>query len=746
MRGDLVNKVLSSARPEELDFPVPSTDHSDHIVYLTLKGHTKLAADHILHKEMAGKLEEVVGNAIRQLNFIFNKAIMEVRGEDTEEDRRRILSCARAYETLIQTAMNLIGLESRMVGFSKDEIDRTLGMIARALKDWERLEREGILGEGSGDAPIARAVVEGFLSEMEVVMSEYYRAPGSMVSHVAKAIREELDDGNIMGSFLKAAERQIKENVYYRLGEAGLCKFGNDYALGLRWLRHLGFVQVSTNPVLAAIAYDDEPTLWDGYKGESLCPDFKTAIKGHPELLENPEAHGDEIAAVGTEVSIWPNLAVFRPIAIASGMYHGMVSLQLNPKIADSFEDSLRDALKIYGDAQEFLKRYDRYLLWGYSESIERGRPNIVFKVSGSSPAAIDLTRKLESLGIGTNNTVTFTVSQEVRLILAKMEGRAEAVKKGIRLTTVYETNMGGRFDDHVREVQAEKLLSRALDKIDKPDEKVRVVERLAEQLGALDEVKAKSSLEEKVRAVCSRRYLRPMTKEPFINLLAEMGVISGSRDEVRRYISTLEEDIGYCGIYITMRVYEIFFSPENRPKWISYLKSKYGLTDEEAEEVMKGIDVLPASKRKPADTLLTLGDSNMTHTEFPNHQMNVYKRSLEPDFKIEGYRNSVLGKPDPERLRRLTEEWSDIKDIFIGGYELTPYLVERLKEAGIEDAEKYGTRGITPPEWGELGATEKTMTEFSNSYDRFKERCVKYVKEMLKEEVDAALQGGVPG
>ena len=94
-------------------------------------------------------------------------------------------------------------------------------------------------------------------------------------------------------------------------------------------------------------------------------------------------------------------------------MHHGMVSLQLNPTIADDYEKSLREALKIYLDAQDFLKKYDHYLLWGYSTFSEHGRPNIVFKVAGSSPAAIELTRKLESLGIGTNNTVTFTVSQE---------------------------------------------------------------------------------------------------------------------------------------------------------------------------------------------------------------------------------------------------------------------------------------------------------------------------------------------
>jgi hypothetical protein len=53
---------------------------------------------------------------------------------------------------------------------------------------------------------------------------------------------------------LKAAEREIRENIYYRMVKDGLCKFGNDYAIGLRWLRHLGFEQVSTNPVLVATA------------------------------------------------------------------------------------------------------------------------------------------------------------------------------------------------------------------------------------------------------------------------------------------------------------------------------------------------------------------------------------------------------------------------------------------------------------------------------------------------------------
>ena len=720
-----IERIVASARPEKLKFPPISTDHSSHVVHLALKGHTKLAADHLLHREMRGRLEGTVGNIIRQLNLIFNRALLELSGEEGEKDEV-VLSCARAYGVLIQIALNLFGLERKIVGFSEDEAERALVKIKTALRDFEDLERR----LRNGEAAIAKAVVNGLLSEMKKVMRGYYRPPGSMVARIAEEIEKGIDEENIIESFLNLAEQQIRGNLYYRLGEAGMCRFGNDYALGLRWLRHLGFVQVSTNPSLAAIAYDDDPSLWEGYMEENLCPDFKAVAEDHSEWFRDPESYGDEVAAKGTETSIWPNLAVFRPIAIASDMQDGMVSLQLNPNIADSFEDSIRSALKIYADAEEFLRRYDQYLLWGYSENLERGRPNIVFKVAGSSPVAIDITKKLESLGIGTNNTVTFTVSQEVELILAKIEGRAEAVRKGIPLTTVYETNMGGRLDDHVREVQAEELLKRALENIEDKEEALR---KLAEQLGALDDVKEKASLDEKIRAVCSRRYLRPINKEPFIRLLAESGMPSSSEKEVAEYLNALENDVGYCGILVTKRVYEIFFSPENRPKWIAYIQSRYGLTREQAEEVMRGIDVLPASKRKPKETLLTLGSVNMTHTEFPNHQMNMLMTSREPDFNMKDYEDSVLEGIDPAVIRRLTEEWKDIKDIFIKSYELTPHQLEILREAGITNLERYGDRGLQPSEWGTFGATVKTMNEFSGSYARFKRRCIEFISKISK-------------
>lgn len=723
-------EIVYSASPEELEFPVLSADHVDHVLRLALKGHTRIAADHLLHKEMIGHLEGTLGGIIRALDIKFNNSMIKLAEGGNEA--KYILTCARTYDLLIQIALNLYGLEScKIVGFPEEEMERTLELIENALERWEGVEKRGAFGGGDGMAPIARFVVEEILSEMKKVMSKFYREPGSMLSYLAENIEKEIREDSILLSFLHKARKQIQENVYYKMGEKGICKFGNDYALGLRWLRHIGYVQVSTNPSLAAIAYEDEPSLWEGYGkqfcAENLCKDLKTVGEEHPEWRENPDKYGDEIAAYGTEISIWPNLAIFRPIALASDMFHGMISLQLNPNIADSYEASIRETFKIYSDAEEFLKKYDIYLFWGYSENTEKGRPNIVFKVAGSAPAAIDITADLESHGIGTNNTVTFTVSQETRLILAKIDGRAQAVKKGIRLTTVYETNMGGRLDDHIREHKAEKLLRRALEKTEDENE---ALEELAERLAALEEVKKAESMDEKVRAVCHRRYLRPINKEPFVNFLTRTGVLGDSEEKVAERLSELERDIGQGGILVTKRVYEIFFSPENRPKWLAYIQSKYSLTRKQADEVLRGIHVLPASKRKPAETLRTIASEHMVHTEFPNHQMDVLMRSKEPDFNIEDYRNSVMEPPDPEVLTRLLKD-KDVGEIFRGAWELTPYLVERLREAGITDAEKYGTGGLRPQEWAELGSTEKTMREFSNSYENFKKKCIEYIRNL---------------
>jgi hypothetical protein len=83
--------------------------------------------------------------------------------------------------------------------------------------------------------------------------------------------------------------------------------------------------------------------------------------------------------------------------------------------------------------------------------------------------------------------------------------------------------------------------------------------------------------------------------------------------------IQQLENDLKKAGTLVARRVYQVFHTERNRSNWIAYLKQRYGLTAAQAEEVLTSMDVLPASKRIPEDTVHALGATNMCHTEFPN-------------------------------------------------------------------------------------------------------------------------------
>ena len=86
--------------PETL--PSAALDRSGHLAQLALSGYPQLAADTILNRQIIGKVQGIVGNAIRILNFEF-----------TRDPTIR----QRAYEVLIEIACNLFGVESQRVGF-----------------------------------------------------------------------------------------------------------------------------------------------------------------------------------------------------------------------------------------------------------------------------------------------------------------------------------------------------------------------------------------------------------------------------------------------------------------------------------------------------------------------------------------------------------------------------------------------------------------------------------------------------
>ncbi|MEZ0345759.1 MAG: transaldolase family protein [Infirmifilum sp.] len=705
MSGAEINYKAALKR-EALPEAPPVSDSVSLALYAALKGYPDLGADNLLNPALREKYAEVIGSVDRRAHLAMLRAL-------NDGDNLRAL---RIYLLIGEMGLNTIGLEMHWAGVPLAERERAFEFILSEARELEKMEAEKLGGVG-----IASEVVRGYLEDMKKVMSSNPKTK-SLVSWISDEASKHIDSNHPLSSFLSAMRRILEENAYYKMTLSGLCRFGNDYALGLRWLRRLGFVQVSTNPVLAAEAYKDDPSLWDNYL---------EYVQRHLELAENPGGNADLLAMTATLLVLIPNMEVLRPVAFLLDFKDGMVSYQLNPNVADSVEGSVSDALKIYTMAEEYFTRYDSYLLWGWPRSTEIGRPNLVFKVAGSSEASLAITRILESLGIGTNNTVTFSVSQEVSLILEKIAGRAAAVKRGVKPTKVYETNMGGRLEAHLREVKAAELIKTALTLYNDPE---RELFGLAKRLGVpVNEPTGSwlgpsgwgyditaSNLEEKVQLVASQAYIRSLVNEALVDFLAGAGVCGATKDEVRACLEAWERAISLSGTFIAQRVWHIFFEEENRRKWIGYIMRKYGLTPKQAEEVLDGIDVLPASKRRPNDTYYTLSSRNMTNTEFPNHQLNVHLEYKNGKVRLEEYREAISVLWGAEQLNLLLKMAE-----FRRAYELTSDLLERLREAGFRDVEAFGEGGLRVEEWPVFGPGVKTMRGFTEAYNRFRDECV---------------------
>jgi hypothetical protein len=700
-----IDKIVASSLPERLSLEEKSPvtdDHVAHILQLTEWGQTGLGADHLLFPEINGSLTKIVSGVIRELNILF--AVSRPSSGDAEEPLlKKIRFREYAYELLMEMALGFHGLESRWL--DEGEKSKSLHFISNVLGEWESLERL------EGEVSIASAVVKKWLSKMKRVQKG-----NSMGAKAASRIEGGLDvQKNLFAPFLNQAEAEIKGNIYYQMVKQGKCKFGNDYALGLRWLRHLGFEQVSTNPVLAARAYQDDPDLAVLFGGE---------LKHHPQAEQwsgNPAAHGDEIALFATLLALWDNLHVFRPLFFnlrrSSG--GGVVSFQLNPNIAHLAEESIRDVFKAFLLASENLSVYDRYLLAGYRVDGERGRPNMVIKVAATTPAARTITQTINAFGFGSNITIDYSVSQEATLILDEMDGMAKAVRKGIPPTQLYMTNMGGRLESHLREVKLEELFQELKRKIGEK-KAIEKLERLSEANGTKDKVSPAKTYEEKVLA--ATRYAHGQkTLDHAIGVALEDVVSTES-------LQDWEEAISRSGTLVARRVWGVFFCEENRDRWVTYLMKKHGLAQDQARLIMDRIHCLPASKRKPFDTFWTLACRNLVHTEFPDHQENVRKMAEDPKFSLKECEESIrctFPSDIPERLSRM--------DDFQKAYEVNPELAEIFAAVGI--SEDFGLKGMKPSDWPEFGPVQKTLAEFKAAYDAFK-------KEMVSLSWDASGSG----
>lgn len=698
-----INQFINSSRPERLSLetsPPINDHHASHIVQLTRLGLTSLAADHLLFPEINEMLCETVSEVIRQLNILFYTS-RPLPEEKEESFYRKVSLRGYAYETLLDLALNFYGLESRWLDEKKKE--ECLQFIRNVLSEWEGLEKK------EGEISLAKAVIEKWLTRMKRV-----QMGSSMVAKTALRIEGALgDEKRILPNFLRKAEEEIKTNIYYRMVKEGKCKFGNDYALGLRWLRHLGFEQVSTNPVLAARAYQDEP---------GLMALFKEETQHHPNFRawrSNPKKHAEEITLFATLLALWDNLYIFRPIFFnlreTSG--GGVVSFQLNPNIAHLVDESIRDALLAFSLASENLAIYDRYLLAGYHVDREVGRPNMVIKVAATCPAARIITRKINALGFGSNITVDFTLSQEATLLLEEMEGMAEGVKMGIRPTQLYMTNMGGRLESHLREVKLEELFSKLKEKMGDPQALMKI-EQLSEANGTQDKVSKARAYEDKVLAVTRYAHGQKTLNEPIFKALGGVA----SRESLQKW----EEAISKSGTLVARRLWGIFFSEKNRGQWVAHLMKRHDLTLEQASLIMNRIHYLPASKRKPFDTYWTLSSRNLVHTEFPDHQENTKKMAQDPQFNLNEFEESISFTFPPYILELLNQ-----MEDFQKAYEINSELAGILKETGI--SENFGRAGLEPEDWSHFGSVQKTLSEFKTAYNNFQKEMVSLLRGLFR-------------
>ena len=655
-----------------------------------------------MDREATGTLDESVGHIILQIeNEQTLAAADHILVRDAREDTPTVIQGLitalpefiethpgvekNVFTTLVRIGLNLVGRDVQVAQFPPKVIENSLSVLMQGIKPLEDVHRE-----------FGNAAVESLLSDMSSV-----NGGDSLPAYMAEKLRKS-PDYRKPSRFIEEYGKVARDTVYWKMVEGDFCKFGNDYARGLETLRHLGFSQVSTNPVLAAKAFDEDTNLVAG---------LKKKINENPHWREDPRIHGHEMVMAGTLLALWPNLEVFRPLAVLVNNRDYMVSFQLNPNVADDSKASLEDAKRAYALAHEHLTAYDRSL---GVQTPGKIAPNIVFKVAASSKAAREVTLQLNASGIGTNNTVTFAVSQEVPLMVDALVGKANAVSAGRPVTRTYMTNMGGRFVSHLREEEAKRILLKVTSQRGESDAN-RIIARLAEELkltsSDLARVDRAATVAEKADIVCAFKNMKSLTHEAFLEVATHAGMN-------KQQVEELEMDLRKAGTLVARKVYQLFYERSNHEKWLIWLEHEHELKRAEAISVLDSMDILPASKRVPEDTLDTLASINMCNTEFPNHAKAVQVYSEKGNFNLRSFNEAALRESEAELVRRL----SSIRD-FVKGYESTSQISAKVREVNATFPTQLG--GISEDEWNEFGPVKKTMTEFKDAYDRFLARCV---------------------
>jgi len=178
------------------------------VIQLLHKGQTLAVADRVLIDPEPGTLVS--------------------RGDELLTVMKDAAPADQVCRMLIRLGMNLAGCDAEIVGYSADEAEEALENVLSAMD-----------GLGSGEAAAMGKVAAEFLADMKSV-----NQGDSLSGLLAERIEAALDSATPGHSFLTLFKEHMQSGVYWRMIREGYCKFGNDFARGLEYLRHFGFCQV----------------------------------------------------------------------------------------------------------------------------------------------------------------------------------------------------------------------------------------------------------------------------------------------------------------------------------------------------------------------------------------------------------------------------------------------------------------------------------------------------------------------
>ena len=316
-------------------------------------------------------------------------------------------------------------------------LDALAGRVTGALENLTSVAGEAAAGlaDRLRKETLARLKAEGITDESQAATMADCLMGDSLVDYVSN-IAAELRGSNLM----RAAEARFQGRTQTQLG--------NDYAAFLQYVIWLGGSFVTTNPALVKLAWDTDPELWNKRVDDLILSKYSTVAsladpamncganrltppslwRGSP--LRGPQSElNTAIETINSAVTmavVQENCRLLRDIFLVTEGREGYVSLQVNPKNHDDWQQMVTEAKNLYNSLENTLG----------------GVPNVVFKLPATA-AGKCAAEKLTSEGIGVTITVEFSVFQAL--------GFAEVLNRG-KMLVAYLALMNGRMAYPVRD------------------------------------------------------------------------------------------------------------------------------------------------------------------------------------------------------------------------------------------------------------------------------------------------------